>query len=147
MKKEIIKKAQSLCRKYETADPFRLCKEKDILVIDKEMPPQLKGLTVTRKRISFIYINSSLFLHDKERAFICGHELGHIFLGHNDNVFFTKNNTLQIQDKKENEADLFSASLLLERFGREDLSCMSLDQLKAITGINRWIIKEYIENI
>lgn len=140
-----IKKAQSLCRKYGTTDPFRICREKDIVVIDKEMPRQLKGLTVTKKRISFIYINSLIFLSKEEREFVCGHELGHIFLCHEENVIFTKTNTLQVQNKEENEADLFSASILLERHNMDDLKAMTVEQVHLLTGIESWIIRAYMD--
>ncbi|MBS4872233.1 MAG: ImmA/IrrE family metallo-endopeptidase [Peptoniphilus sp. oral taxon 375] len=144
---ETIKKAQSVCRKYGTTDPFRICKEKDIVVIDKEMPRQLKGLTITKKRISFIYINSLLFLHNEEREFVCGHELGHIFLKHDQNVIFTRTNTLLVQGKEENEADLFSATLFLEKYDKEVLKRTNIGQIEAITGINSLLIKTYMESL
>lgn len=141
----VVKKAQSLCRQYGTTDPFRLCKEKDIVVLMQDMPRQLKGMTVTKKRIRFIYINSLLFLQEKEREFVCGHELGHIFLGHDENVIFSKANTLKVQNKEENEADLFSTSILLDRYTMEDLKTMTVEQVHLLTGIESWMIRAYMD--
>lgn len=143
---QIIKKAKKLCRVHNTTDPYRICKERDIIVLVKDtMPKQLKGLTVTKRRIHFIYLNSLVFLHEKEREFVLGHELGHIFLGHKDNVLFTKTATLQVQNKEENEADLFSTAILLERLDKDDLKRLTIDQIHQTIGADKNAIEAYIK--
>ena len=103
-------------RTTESSDPFRVCKEKGILVLPQSLGLEadaIKGFYYTRRRIKTITINSDL--PDVIQRIIVAHELGHACLhaGSGINEF----HDIGLFDEssiKEKEANLFAAEFLLD---------------------------------
>ncbi|WP_322622292.1 ImmA/IrrE family metallo-endopeptidase [Aedoeadaptatus coxii] len=130
-----FKKAKNLFNQCGTADPFKIADYKDYVVVKKEMPLKLKGFTLKKFRIPIIYINS---LYDEsEQEFTCLHEIGHIVCGHEDNAIFLLNNTTQVVNKYENEADDFACAMKLLSLDYDSLPEIDSEKLESITGIKR----------
>ncbi len=112
----ICDKVSKIKNKYAESDPFKLCKEMDILTLFSPMgtlPSSCKGFYLTQSRIKSITVNSDLS-EDFQRI-ICAHELGHSVLhdefsgvnGFHDFEFFDANNKLEY------EANIFASELLI----------------------------------
>lgn len=130
-----VKKARTLFNSCGTADPYQIANYKDYIVIKKEMPLELKGFTLKKFRVPVIYINN--LFSESEQEFICLHEIGHIVCGHDDNVIFLLNNTTQIVNKYENEADDFACVMKLLSLEVGDSSELDSKTLESLTGIKR----------
>ncbi len=114
--KFICNKVNTIKNKYAESDPFRLCKEMDILTLFSPMgtfPSSCKGFYLTQSRIKSITINSDL--SENLQRIICAHELGHSILhdefsganGFHDFEFFDATNRFEY------EANIFAAELLI----------------------------------
>ena len=109
---KIIKKANSLIKRFKTRDPFEIA---DNLNIDVKYGDfkELKGFYRYMYRNRFIVINSNL--NKIEQNITCSHEIGHDQLHRNqaklgfmkDYSFYNAKNIF------EREANLFSAQLLI----------------------------------
>lgn len=130
-----FKKAKNLFNQCGTADPFKIADYKDYVVIKKEMPLELNGFTLKKFRIPVIYINS--LYSEIEQEFTCLHEIGHIVCGHEDNAIFLLNNTTQVVNKYENEADDFACAIKLLSLDCDSLPEIDYEKLESITGIKR----------
>lgn len=105
--KEIVR---YLIRKHKSNDPFRIAKERNIIVLFEELGSTL-GFYNSYKRIKFIHINNQL--EEMMQRFVCAHELGHAVLHPKSNTPFLRANTLFSVDKLEVEANTFAVELLL----------------------------------
>lgn len=84
-----------------------ICEEQNVEII--KMNIEADGLCLTCFNSKFIIINNRLT--ELSEDFIIGHELGHINL-HDTDLIYLKENTFFSKDKLENEANLFSISIL-----------------------------------
>ena len=75
---EISQKIDHLIKKYDTRDPFKLCKELKIKVHYKDLGYALKAFYFYQSRIKNIVINSRS--GKIVQRVLCGHELGHSIL-------------------------------------------------------------------
>jgi Zn-dependent peptidase ImmA (M78 family) len=105
--KEIVR---HLIKKHKSNDPFRIAKEKNIIVLFEELGSTL-GFYSSYKRIKFIHINNQL--EEMTQRFVCAHELGHAVLHPKSNTPFLRANTLFSVEKLEVEANTFAVELLL----------------------------------
>lgn len=110
--KGIIKE---LTQKYQTNDPFKIAKAKNIYLRYHDLV-NTYGFYCTYKRVRMIHINNRLDEH--LQRFVCAHELGHAVLHPNANTPFLRKNTFFSVDKIEVEANYFAVHLLLSN---EDL--------------------------
>lgn len=129
----IKKKVDSLVKKYETRNPFLLCKYLKITVLFLELG-KTKGYFKKTLRKKFIIINNEL--SEFERKIVCAHELAHAVLHSSndmkfmlDNDFFCKRNFLEI------EANIFVIKLLCDENINEykynlEINVKILEQLK-----------------
>lgn len=138
-----IKKAKAIFDQYNTADPFQIAEHKDYVIMKREMPLELKGFTVKKYRIPVIHINS-LYSED-EQEFTCLHEIGHIVCGHDDNAIFLLNNTTQVVNKYENEADDFACAMKLAPHSDDELSGLSLDQMASMINVDEEVISNFFK--
>ena len=99
----------NIIKKHETSDPFRICADLNITVIELSMSG-IRGMYKHIKKIPFIFLDNSLSERDAE--FVCAHELGHYFLHKGGNRVFLDRCTRFVTSKSENESDLFAACLL-----------------------------------
>jgi Zn-dependent peptidase ImmA (M78 family) len=94
----------------------QIAKERGIEIKEIEMPKDYSGVAgFFDKNKNIIYVDVT----DKpvRKLFTIAHELGHIFLGHqNYNVLFRIPNKLAHYSKEEKEANSFASSLLMPEF-------------------------------
>jgi Zn-dependent peptidase ImmA (M78 family) len=124
--KSIVEK---LIQKHKTNDPFILCDCLNIGVIFADLD-NVRGFYQCFKRKRLIYINNSLYRHEKR--LVCGHELGHAILHHCHNKIFLEGNTHYRTSKYENEADLFCSYLMLYDI---DTKGLCLNEVSSISGV------------
>lgn len=116
----VIEYANSLVKKYNTNNPFKIAKQKKIIVVYENLGKRL-GYYSKHYGIKLIHINENL--NSKERLFVCGHELWHAIEHHDLNTFFIEKKTFFSTNKLEQEADLFSLALLFhEEYFTEQLT-------------------------
>lgn len=105
MRNQISNIVNNVVSNYGTRNPFRICEKMGIKV---------KFVSYGRAAIlnsELIFINEN---YDEQSKFLlCAHELGHAILHHNDLCnHYDENSTLE-KIKKDEEANLFTAYLLL----------------------------------
>lgn len=138
-----LKKARKIYKTCGTTNPFSIAEKKGYLVIEKNMPMELRGFTTKIFRIPVIFINDKYSYNDKE--FTCLHEIGHIVCGHDDNAIFLLNNTSQVVNRYENEADDFACALRLLSFDLEDIKLLNIKQISALSGIDEAILLNFFK--
>ena len=124
---DIRKRVESLCRKHQSRDPFRICQDKKILVVYEPLGT-VRGYYSCSYRSKVIHINQRL--DEEQQRFTCAHELGHALLHPKANTPFLRANTLFSVSKLEVEANRFAVSLLYptEKL-RQDFDGCSATQL------------------
>ena len=130
MKKNIGLRVRNLVRKFNTKDPYEICKKLNIQLICRDLGKR-KGFCRRIKGIDFIFINSNFseFL----QLIILLHEMGHIILKHpRKDVIFMKTHFLGVSNKLENEANLFLSEFLVQKFQDEELEMEILKEDKKI---------------
>lgn len=102
---------KNLVDRHDTCNPFRICKELEIIVVFGDLGNETRGLIKKYKRSYIICINSRL--SEAEQLQTCAHELGHYALHKQVNTLFMKTCTYLKTDKYEIQANEF-ADLLLQ---------------------------------
>ena len=97
-----------LVRKHGTSNPFKIAKEKGIIILEMEMG-KINGYYRKCNNIKMIYINSEL--EENKKLFTCCHELGHAILHPDEPALSLGINSNRI--KIESEANEFATKLLL----------------------------------
>lgn len=105
----ISKKVQMLIKRYKTSCPFTIAESMGIPVVQESLGSTL-GYYSKNFKIKIIHINENA--SEKQKTFICSHELGHAVLHPDSNTPFLKNHTLFSTDRIEIEANLFAVNLL-----------------------------------
>ena len=119
MKKNIGLRVRNLVRKFKTTNPLEICRKLDIDVQFEDLGKKCKGYCRRSNGGNFIVINSNFseFL----QLIILLHELGHIVLKHpRKDVIFMKTHFLGVSNRLENEANLFLAEFLVQKFQDEE---------------------------
>ncbi|WP_029278982.1 ImmA/IrrE family metallo-endopeptidase [Metabacillus indicus] len=106
----ITRKVERLVERNKTNCPFTIAQSLGIAVVFENLGNTL-GYYSKNFRIKIIHINENT--SDKQREFICSHELGHAILHPNAYTPFLKKNTLFSIDQIEVEANFFAVKLLL----------------------------------
>ena len=110
----IIRAVEELTQKYGTRDPYELCDYLGIRIRYKDLGKKLKGFFFYQSRIPNIVIDCNV--NEVMERILIAHELGHAVL-HKDMAFmvgFQEMELLEATSHTENEANLFSAELILE---------------------------------
>lgn len=110
LKTSIQKIVNRLIKKYDTRDPFEICKQLGIWIYIIPLG-NTKGYYTYAQRKKVIFINESL--SRIEKIIICAHELGHALLHPKGNIYFKKRNTHYVLEKFENSANVFAAELMI----------------------------------
>lgn len=130
--KHICKNVDKLILKFNTRDPFEICKRMDIHIHYKDLGTTLKAYYFYQSRIKNIVINS--LSGEIVRKILCAHELGHATLHGNLSAMYGFQE-LELFDTiipTEYEANLFAAELivsdddLLEKLNDLDKSFFSI---------------------
>lgn len=128
----IHNKVVKIVKRFDTRDPFELCRSMDIRIYYKDLGNVLKAYYFYQSRIKNIVINSKSGMIT--RRILCAHELGHAVL-HGDLAAMRGFQELELFDMSapaEYEANLFAAELivsdeeLLELLNDKDKSFFSI---------------------
>lgn len=109
----IHEKVETITRKFDTRNPFEICKVLDIHIHYKDLGNSLKAYYFYQSRIKNIVINSRSGIID--RRILCAHELGHAVL-HGKLAAMRGFQELELFDTlvpTEYEANLFAAELII----------------------------------
>ncbi|MED5050594.1 ImmA/IrrE family metallo-endopeptidase [Anoxybacillus rupiensis] len=125
---------EQLIKIHNTNDPFKIAKEKNIIVLFADLGDTL-GFYSTYKRFQFIHLNHNL--SEEEQHFVCAHELGHAILHPKSNTPFLRENTLLSVEKLEVEANIFAVELLLPddfimQYQKSDLTIYHIAQMHSV---------------
>ncbi len=112
----INEKLASLVQTHETRDPFKIAKERNIILLEEDLG-EIYGYYCKIKRIPFIHINKHLAFETK--IFTCGHELGHSVLHPDEKTPQLSKTSIVSECKIEKEANYFATNLLVEPELRE----------------------------
>ncbi|CAK7087482.1 MAG: hypothetical protein ENTB_04232 [Enterocloster aldenensis] len=110
----IIRTVDELTQKYGTRDPYELCDCLGIRIRRIDLEKKLKGFFFYQSRIPNIVIDSNV--NEVLERILIAHELGHAIL-HRDLAMMVGFQEMEVFDSTaitENEANLFSAELLLD---------------------------------
>lgn len=126
----------NIAQKHETTDPFKIARQKDIIVLFENLGNTL-GFYSTYKRFKFIHINNEI--DEITQRFVCAHELGHAVLHPKSNTPFLRNQTFFSVDRLEVEANTFAVELLLtdESIDTYKDTNLSIQEIAEIYGIPR----------
>lgn len=100
----------NLVRKHGTADPFKLARDLDILVLRLSIPGSIRGFFVRALRQKIIILNDDL-CYEAQKITVC-HELGHARLHAGYGYFFREESTYYASNACETEANQYAAYLL-----------------------------------
>jgi Zn-dependent peptidase ImmA (M78 family) len=101
---------KKIVHKYETNDPYKLCKIFNIDIKEVDIG-NVRGMYQHNFRKKLIYINSKL--EQQIQRQVLAHELGHALLHKKVNTVFLDIYTCLNVDKLEIEANTFAAELLI----------------------------------
>lgn len=110
----IIETVKKLIKKYDTRDPYELCKCLGIKIHFYDMEKKLKGFFFYQSRQKNIVIDSNV--NDILERILVAHELGHAVLHAQIAMMkgFQEMEVLDGSSLEEDEANFFAAELLLE---------------------------------
>ena len=108
----ILKKVEAIIDYYKTRNPFELCDEMGILVIDSDLPESVNGIYTMLYGQNTILLNKRL--SEIKRHIVCAHELGHVILHERLNCLDLERNTNFSVPRLETEADTFAACLIID---------------------------------
>lgn len=129
---DIQKIARSIAKKYQTANPFQIAKERHIKILYAPLG-KVMGFHSYSLRLHVIHLNQEL--DEPMLQFVCAHELGHTLLHPDINTAFMTHHTFFSASKLEREANTFAVELLLpDDFVRENEGC-SIYQLARLRGV------------
>lgn len=112
----IAEEVERIVKKYNERNPFRLCRDMDIIMLFQSMGSgdgAIKGFYFESCRIETITVNSDL--PDSVQRIIAAHELGHALLHRSDGAakLFHETGLFDSRSQAEKEANLFAAELLI----------------------------------
>ena len=119
----IIDTVEKLTKKYDTRDPYELCKCLGIKIHFYDMEKKLKGFFFYQSRQKNIVIDSNV--NEVLERILVAHELGHAVL-HTKIAMMKGFQEMEVLDggsPEEDEANFFAAELLLK--DQEVLDCLS----------------------
>lgn len=147
MRNNIRNIVNSLVKKYNTRNPFELADYLGIMVRNDDLG-ELKGFYTNKRRKRIIFINRSLENTEtyKLRDMVAAHELGHAVLAHKSQCYFFSDETFFLKSKPENEANLFSAELLVSDRDVMEHQNYSTEQLARVTGYEKKLIELRLKN-
>ncbi len=125
----ICRQAEALKRRYGETDPFKICRELNVMIFFAPMgmgAEDCKGFFLNQSRIRSITINSDL--SRQFQRIICSHELGHCVLHKNKAGMkaFHDFGLFDTVSALEYEANIFAAEFLLD--DDEVLASLNEDQ-------------------
>jgi len=108
---DIKKLVNKIVKKYNTNNPFDICKEMNIIVIETFLGKKTRGFYQYLKRNHVIYLD--LNLEYEEKKMVLSHELGHALMHKDINAIFLDTRTFLKTSYYEKDADTFATMLLI----------------------------------
>lgn len=135
---DIAFKANSIARKYDTRNPFEIIKSINAIIVFYPLYG-VNGFYQYFQRNNIIYIDEHL--SDKEKMFVCAHELGHMLLHKKSNAIFMDSRTQLNTSKYEIEADRFAINLLVPDAEIEEHLDFSTAQFSRLLGYSKQLVE------
>lgn len=129
---------EKLVRTHKTRNPFEIIKGMNVILVNYPLDG-VRGFYQYFQRNNIIYIDERL--SEKEKMFVCAHELGHMLLHKKSNFIFMDTNTHFNTDKYENEADSFAINLLISNEDLREYQGYSIEQLSRLFGYDEELIR------
>lgn len=135
---------KSIIKKYGTRNPFEIIKEKNAILVYAPLV-DVRGFYQYFQRNNIIYIDENL--SEREKTFVCAHELGHMFLHKKANAVYMDTQTCFNTNKYEIEANDFAINLLISDDMIAENTSYSLQQLSRLWGYDQKLIELRFKNI
>jgi Predicted Zn peptidase len=135
---KIKKRVNRLINFYHTRNPFELAKNLNVLIVEYPLDG-VRGFYHYFQRNNIIYLDERLT--DKEKAFVCAHELGHMLLHKTSNALFMDSRTHFKTQRYEIEANKFAMELLIADDLLKEHPNATFEQLARITGYHEKLIE------
>lgn len=135
---DIKRLVDSLVRKYNTRNPFEIIKNLNVIVVFYPLNG-VRGFYQYFQRNNIIYIDEAL--SDREKLFVCAHELGHMLLHKQTNAIFMDSRTQLNTTKYELEADRFAANLIISDEEIEEHLDFTTAQFSRLFGYSKKLIE------
>ena len=135
---DIKKKADALVRKHQTRNPFEIILGLNVILVFAPLTG-VRGCYQYFQRNNIIYIDENLPPH--EQAFVCAHELGHMFLHKKANAIFMDTRTHFNTHLYELEANKFAMDFLVGDDTLSEYQECTIDQLARILGYQKELIE------
>lgn len=147
MDKKISSISNSLVRQFGSRDPFAIADGLGFTVTFREDFKHQRGAFAIILRNVFIFINSNLC--DEMQRMVCAHELGHALLHRGiaaKSPWILEHELFDMRNKAEYEANLFAASLLIDKDELYSLLKNGMDVIQAAScmKVNVNLILMYI---
>ena len=102
-----------LLETYGTLNPFELCEYLNIKILKSNLGSEINGFFQrTPDGYEVIHINSGI--DESEMKYVCAHELGHALLHTDMSLGFFIENSMQVKNRYEIQADKFAAEILID---------------------------------
>lgn len=137
----ISKKVQMLIKRHKTNCPFTIAKNMGIVVIQENLGKTL-GYYNKHFKIKLIHINENT--SEKQKIFICSHELGHAILHPDSNTPFLKKNTFFSTDRIEIDANTFAVNLVFSN--RDEYDAVMQDEAIEEYGVPKKLVSTLLEH-
>ncbi len=134
----IKERVESLCKKYDSRDPFEIARQKNIYVLFEPLGT-IKGYYNRCFRQKFIHINAAG--PREEQLFICAHELGHAVLHPDANTPFLESKTFFCVNKLEIEANRFAADLICPDEKIRELAGYTIPEIASCLGLEEELVR------
>lgn len=141
---DIPKAVEMLVRKHQTRNPFEIIGNMNVILVYYPLEG-VKGFYQYFQRNNIIYIDERL--SDKEKMFVCAHELGHMLLHKNANAIFMDSRTNLNTSKYESEADRFAINLLISDADLESSLEYTIPQLSRLFGYKKNLIELRLKDL
>lgn len=131
--------ATMVIRKYKSRNPFEIINGMKNVILVIAPLIEVRGFYQYFKRNYIIYIDENL--SEKEKTFVCAHELGHLILHNKVNHIYMDTKTNFNTDKLEIEANKFAIELLISDNELAEYNSYSVEQLSRIFGYREQLIQ------
>ena len=139
----VRKKARSLVRRYNSRNPFEIIENLNAIVVFYPLEG-VRGFYQYFQRNNIIYIDERL--SDKEKLFVCAHELAHMILHKKSNEIFMDSRTHFKTNKFETEADTFAMELLVSDEDIEENKDFTTMQIARLLGYDQRLVELRLKN-
>lgn len=130
--------AAALVKKYKSRNPFEIIDGMNAFIVF--VPLQgVRGFYQYFQRNNIIYIDENL--SDKDKLFVCAHELGHMLMHKKANCIYMDTYTNFNTNKFEIEANTFAIELLVPDSLIRENQGYTIEQLARLAGYSKRMLE------